>query len=301
MIIMDREKLKGKIVMLFLPILKIYNYMQTKKYDIHLLNTEASLNLLNKNDFSISRFGDGEFDLINGKCLKFQKYDEHLSLRLKEILAIKEENQNLKICIPCAYNYLKDFNKKSQLFWIMYFKNNRKQLYSLLDKEYQYLDSQITRIYINRKNIRQSEKYFQSWKKIWNGKDLLIVEGEKNRFGVGNDLFANARTVLRILCPAENAFEKYEKIFQTIRDNAKDKMVLIVLGPTATVLAYDLAKCGIRALDIGNMDMEYEWFLRKASEKVKIEGKYSIEVNDGTVVKDSDDSEYIGQILCTIK
>ena len=295
------SKLKEKIAMLFLPILRIYNFMQIKKYEIHLLDTEASLNLLDENDFSVSRFGDGEFDLINGKSLKFQKYDENLSLRLKEILAIKEENQNLKVCIPCAYKYLKDFNKKSQLFWIMYFKNNRKKLSFLLDKKYQYLDSQITRIYINRKSIKQSEKYFQSWKKIWNEKDLLIVEGEKSRFGVGNDLFANARTVLRILCPAENAFERYEKIFQAIKDNAKDKMVLIVLGPTATVLAYDLAKCGIRALDIGNMDMEYEWFLRKTSEKVNIEGKYSIEVNDGMVVKDSNNSEYFSQILCTIK
>ena len=295
------SKLKEKIAMLFLPILRIYNFMQIKKYEIHLLDTEASLNLLDENDFSVSRFGDGEFDLINGKSLKFQKYDENLSLRLKEILAIKEENQNLKVCIPCAYKYLKDFNKKSQLFWIMYFKNNRKKLSFLLDKKYQYLDSQITRIYINRKSIKQSEKYFQSWKKIWNEKDLLIVEGEKSRFGVGNDLFANARTFLRILCPAENAFERYEKIFQAIKDNAKDKMVLIVLGPTATVLAYDLAKCGIRALDIGNMDMEYEWFLRKTSEKVNIEGKYSIEVNDGMVVKDSNNSEYFSQILCTIK
>lgn len=293
--------MKKNIVKLLFPLLKIYNFIQIKKYNINVLNTYDSLKLLNEKICSISRFGDGEFDLINGKSLKFQKYNAELAKRLKEILEVKENCENLKIAIPCAYKYLNEFNAKSQIFWIMYFRKNRKTLFNILNKKYQYLDSQITRIYINRKNLNQCKFYFSEWKKIWNEKELLIVEGEKSRFGVGNDLFDNAKSVSRILCPAENAFDKYNEILKTIKKYSENKLVLLVLGPTATVLAYDLAILGIRALDIGNMDMEYEWFKNNADEKIKIEGKYSLEVNDGRIVNGNYDSKYKNQILLIIK
>ena len=50
----------------------------------------------------------------------------------------------------------------------------------------------------------------------------------------------------------------------------KNKLILIALGPTATILAYDLYKLGYRAIDIGHIDIEYEWFLRKANTKIPI-------------------------------
>ena len=39
----------------------------------------------------------------------------------------------------------------------------------------------------------------------------------------------------------------------------KDRLILIVLGPTAKPLAYDLTKLGYRALDLGHMAKAYEW------------------------------------------
>ena len=50
-------------------------------------------------------------------------------------------------------------------------------------------------------------------------------------------------------------------------------MILITLGPTATILAYDLAMQGYQAIDLGQVDNEYEWFLRHATERIVIEGK----------------------------
>ena len=46
-----------------------------------------------------------------------------------------------------------------------------------------------------------------------------------------------------------------------------DSIILIALGPTATVLAYDLSKRGYQAIDVGHIDIEYEWFLNNASKK----------------------------------
>lgn len=297
---MDIHEIKKEIAKIFLPILKIWNYFQRKKYGITVLNTLTSLSLIKDNNLSISRFGDGEFDLINGKSLKFQEYTPLISKRLKTILEVKEDIKSLKIAIPCSYMHLSEFNRKSQLFWIMYYKNCRKALYNILNKEYKYFDSQITRIYINRKNYKLSQQYFQLWKEIWHEKDILIVEGEYSRFGVGNDLFKNTKSIKRIICPAENSFAKYEEIFSCIKDNANERLVLLVLGPTATILSFDLAKEGIRSIDIGNMDMEYEWFIRKTTKKIKIQGKYSLEVSDGTIVDNNNDRNYLSQIICKI-
>lgn len=38
---------------------------------------------------------------------------------------------------------------------------------------------------------------------IWEGRELLIVEGETSRLGVGNELFSKVRSIRRILCPPE--------------------------------------------------------------------------------------------------
>lgn len=54
----------------------------------------------------------------------------------------------------------------------------------------------------------------------------------------------------------------------------QEKLVLLALGPTATVLAYDLAILGYQAVDIGHIDIEYEWYQKKAFEKIPIEGKF---------------------------
>ena len=46
------------------------------------------------------------------------------------------------------------------------------------------------------------------------------------------------------------------------------------MGPTATILSYDLNKFGYQAIDVGHVDIEYEWYLRKAKEKISIKNKY---------------------------
>lgn len=64
-------------------------------------------------------------------------------------------------------------------------------------------------------------------------------------------------------------------------DHYNGELVLIALGMTATVLAYDLqTKYNIRALDIGHLDIEYEWFIRGSCERMRIQGKHTAEMPD---------------------
>jgi len=98
----------------------------------------------------------------------------------------------------------------------------------------------------------------------------LIVEGEYTRSGVGNDLFANARSIQRIICPAEDAYDEVDEIEEAIRNEAQNKLILLMLGPTAKVIVNDLQDLNNQMLDVGHIDTEYEWFKMGAKYPVPI-------------------------------
>ena len=162
-----------------------------------------------------------------------------------------------------------------------------------------YYDAYVTRPYASYldNNTDAPKQRFDALKKIWQGRNLVIVEGEKSRLGIGNDLFAGAKSIVRILGPAEHAFDRYEELLAETKKQGKDKLVLVALGPTATVLAYDLAIEGYQALDIGHVDMEYEWFLAGKGRKTEVKTKYNNEVAGGDQVEDIHDAEYESQII----
>ena len=114
--------------------------------------------------------------------------------------------------------------------------------------------------------------------------------------GIGNDLFANAESVERIIAPNENAFDVYDAVYDAVMEEGENKVILIALGPTATVLAYDLAKAGYWALDIGHLDLEYEWFLRGKGYSY-VPHKYNNEMPGDTMVTDISDQGYEQSIV----
>ena len=138
-------------------------------------------------------------------------------------------------------------------------------------------------------------------KEIWKDRDVLICEGDQTRVGVGNDLLDGCKSIRRVICPAEDAFEKYDEILNELKKESKETLIIIALGPTATVLAYDLAKEGYQALDMGHFDIEYEWYLRNATKKEKISNKYTNEVSGGNDTENVQDKDYINQIEKMIK
>ena len=114
-------------------------------------------------------------------------------------------------------------------------------------------------------------------------------------------MFDNALSVRRILCPSENAFDYYEEILETICNYAKTSdLIFMALGPTATVLAYDLFKRGYWAVDAGHIDLEYEWMKLGTNEKVKIAGKYVNEVKGGDKVENVQDEKFVKQIVAKV-
>lgn len=128
----------------------------------------------------------------------------------------------------------------------------------------------------------------------------MIVEGENSRSGVGNDLFNNARSVQRIICPSRNAYSKIQDIQETVEKYADGKLVFLMLGPTAKVLAYHLSRKGIQAIDLGHIDSEYEWFKMGATSKVKLSHKHTAEHNFDQGIELMENEEYSEQIISSV-
>ena len=161
----------------------------------------------------------------------------------------------------------------------------------------------ITRFYLPFKNKKENIESIEKLKEYFCDKNILIIEGENTRFGVGNNLLKNIKSVKRILAPAKNAFSMYDKLIEEACKFSKDTIVLIALGPTATVLAYDLCKEGYQAIDIGHLDIEYEWYLSGAKKKIKVKYKDVSEVSVFTddIVNDIEiKNKYEKEIYCKI-
>lgn len=262
---------------------------------------EETIEEIINNKCSIARFGDGEFDMICGTGMKYQIYDEILAKRLKQVLNSNEERLLIGINNIIDLEYSKKYNDFANNFWKGWLHDNKFKLLKLLSKKKQYYSSNITRFYIDYKDKSNTELYLKKLRKIWEGQEIVIIEGKYSRLGIGNDLFDNVKSIERIICPAENAFEVYNKIFEEALKVSKSKMIILALGPTATVLAFDLYKEGYRAIDIGHVDIEYEWFLRKATKKINIDTKYVTEVVGGeNNIQDIDDKKYEKQIIAKI-
>ena len=78
-------------------------------------------------------------------------------------------------------------------------------------------------------------------------------------------------------------------------------IILLALGPTATCLAYFLSNHGYQALDLGHLDIEYEWYLRKAKRKVIVNDKYTNEVDGGRHPGEYKNAKYISEIVKVFK
>lgn len=260
------------------------------------LSIEETIDKIIEERCSICRYGDGEFLFIIHKVnLPFQQFDKELHKRLIEIL--KSKNDSILVGLPIGYHSMENLTKRSKLTWSSHIAWTYPHLKKFLDLSKTYYNSSMTRPYVNYVDKSVCAVYFQKLMKIWEGREVLLVEGEKSRLGVGNNLFSNTKKIERILAPHVNAFGKYKEIIDEVKKHSRSKLILIALGPTATVLAYDLARLGFQAIDVGNVDIEYEWFIRGSNKKIKIPGKYSNEVVGGIDVEDIQCKNYETEVI----
>lgn len=287
---------------------KLNNFINNAKYEIcdkmqeikypQICSGEEAIEQIIKNRSSITRFGDEEFELIAGKQrFKVQKVDPELGIRLKEVL--QSDVDNLLIGIANNYGSLDMYDEDGANAIREYLTEDvREYHYSLLDFDKKYYDAYVTRPYVIYRDKSDATRKFMNIKRIWENRDVVMVEGDLTRLGIGNDLFDNVKSCKRILAPNENAFCKYQEILETTLNSVtKDDLILIALGATATVLSYDLAKEGYQALDVGHIDLEYEWYLNQTGKRTTVKYKYNNEVMGGYIVSDCKEERYLSEII----
>lgn len=279
-----------------------FTFAKKKLSNIKVKTIEETIDNIVNNNTSISRFGDGELMWIFGENNdSFEKNSDQISKNLSKVL--QQQIPNHLIGLPDAFRQQKNFTRKSKRIWKTILSKYTWKIIPLLDSNRQYYNANISRMYIDYKDKKRSGMLFKQLKRIWEKRDLLIVEGSMSRLGIGNDLFSNASSINRILCPTKNAYENYSEILTCLLKYLKakpDTLTLLALGPTATILAADVAKNGFQAIDIGHVDIEYEWYIMGAIQKKAIPGKYVNEVPEGRKFSISNDDAYKKQIICKI-
>ncbi|WP_251717761.1 SP_1767 family glycosyltransferase [Lactobacillus agrestimuris] len=282
-------------------IIKSADNKKENYFDIQVEDIDQSLELILKDNKSAVRFGDGEFDLIRGDSIPYQDYQKELAKRLKQII-LKGNHNNVLVCLPDVFNNLNRYEHYAQDFYnSTFFPRNASFLREIESTNNWYGSTFISRPYIDLVDKTKSAQYFDKLKKLWNQKDILIVEGAYTRSGIDNDLFDNANSIERIICPSKNSFEKIDKIEAEIKKYAENRLVLLMLGPTAKVIVDDLQDLPNQLIDLGHIDSEYEWFKMGAKYKVKLKNKHTTEFNFDTDIEAIDDVDYSNEIVARIR
>ena len=264
-----------------------------------ILDDKEAVEKIVREKCSLVRFGDGEFVVMSGKNHRcYQDYNEVLAERLKQILQSDDE----KIMIGIARNYgdLDIYIEETADGIRNYMTREVREFHDLLLKRDKvYCDTYLFKSYFPYRDKENTKKRFDMIKRIWNDRDVVIIEGDKTRTGYDNELMDNVKSLHRILCPTQHAFGSYDDILEAAQQIDKDSLILVVLGPAAKPLVYDLAKQGYQAIDLGQIDMDYEWYRAGVGLKVPNPRKYVSQLPPAEVLE-LEDENYAKQIIARV-
>lgn len=191
---------------------------------------------------SLARYGDGELKLALDKDAKSQRGAPDLAKALRRILSAPPSP-----CLVCIPN-IESATPKAP-FWGQY----KAEKYTGLYSAPLYGSSFITRP--DSAPWIDTPEYWSSVIRLWRGRDVVLVRGSSKSL-TKDDLRA-ARSVDELVVSRQHAWEDYPALLARLV--TERRRVLLCLGATATVLAFNLARAGVHALDLGHVGM----FLRK--------------------------------------
>lgn len=203
---------------------------------------------------SIGRYGDGEFRMTMGASLKFQKADKHLQRRLREVLQVNDPRFFVGIPRVWGRRDLLFYDPIKHDNWLKTMGNPN--FTSQLDPKRQYYSALITRP--DAAVHLESEDYHNLCRKLWAGKRVLYIRGDESKSfkAIERGFLSESKELVQQIEPSVNAWQLYDKIMgKVLNYNPNVWLVLLSLGPTATVMAYDLFKKGYQALDLGHLPM----------------------------------------------
>jgi hypothetical protein len=186
---------------------------------------------------SLARYGDGEFKMAMGAGIKSQVADALLSKRLRDILQDSGE------CLVGIPNINAPTPKRE--FW-----NKFRPCANLLTEKRRYASAFVTRPdsapWIN------TEAYWGKVQQLWLGREVTLVRGSSKSLTGEVLAESGAGHVTEIVARRQHAWIEYGSLLERI---GTPSIVLLCLGPTATVMAVDLCARGVHAVDLGHLGM----------------------------------------------
>ena len=225
----------------------------------HIKTKQETIEELIHTQKSIIRFGDGEFFLIWGHSIPFQKHNKLLSESLKEILLSQDER--LLIGLPGGYWYgREDLKDKVSRDWLC-----NHTLKHHFDYSAYFLESQVyanTGLlgFMSGLSKEECERHYAMCREIWADKEVVVICGDKVHQGITHLLVDNAKSVEFVDAPTMNAYENIHTLREQISQFNHHKLLLFAIGPAGKVLAYEFFKRGYRVLDIGHLLQDYDLY-----------------------------------------
>ena len=192
--------------------------------------------------FSISRFGDGEFALLeDGKSLRRMRWepDKALTKEFRQIIA--NPHPKCLIGIPTM-------DPKGDKYdnWQ---RHKPRYIKSLKMSGVKYYSAFISRADCGMAWMNNA-KYANAVRSIWRGKRIVLVSESYSK--ILTDMKITGEDVEHIDCPMYDAHKHRDEYEQTIL-KIKPEIAILSLGPAATILANRMAGHGIQAIDMGSI------------------------------------------------
>lgn len=223
------------------------------------LRSDASL--------SLARMGDGELALATGVGVPnngCQGASDSLKDALQRVLRC--DNPKCRVALPKAFFYSEPMSVSHEIerFVVDAFRPSfvSGDYAAYIRTDYAYLDASMSVVRRHYPDLgrRVYYAYYSLLKPILSGRDVIVVSGDSRCFEYDRSLLADSgvKSAAMLMVPRGGAWELYPHIKQRLLDinGTGSRLVLLACGPTASVLAYELAD-KMRCLDMGHIFSDY--------------------------------------------
>lgn len=200
------------------------------------LGEAETVSLLAQRGLSISRYGDGEFKMMEGNGYRRETAKPDLTMALNwafraNVPQCLKAIPTMDVCGPKYQHWLR----------------SERRFCRHLDPNTQYVSAFISRPdsapWIN------TIEFAKAYQKLWLGRRVAVLcEKDGSAYRA---VRIGSKQVTHVRCPTHEAFQHIDDFEATILDTGAD-VAILSCGATASILAVRLAQRGMQAIDFGS-------------------------------------------------
>ena len=228
-----------------------YQYI-SERYPQVLTETETMNMIVSGEKMSIARYGDGEFKLCRNKSIARQRASAEISCRLREILQC--DVPRFAVAVPPRPDKTRIVDSATQHYYRKFYFREWESVHRMKNRTY--LSSWVFKPHNPewlKLSPQEAPAYTRLFRKLWDNRNVVFVTNSTfNEHPLFTEMFGNAKSQSFIHVPGRNAYSRYNDILRQCLSYSAGNLFLLACGPTATILAYDLATKGYQAVDLGS-------------------------------------------------